>query len=125
MTRAEIMDWKPGSHASTFGGNPVCIAAAHATLDIIEREAMANSETIGNLMLARLHNWVSTHKLVGEVRGRGLMIGLEIVADKATRQPAPALRDKIVDIAFQKGLLILGCGETSLPYVPAAGAERA
>jgi 4-aminobutyrate aminotransferase len=118
MTRAEIMDWKPGSHASTFGGNPVCIAAAHATLDIIEREAMANAAQRGEAMLNRLRGWVSKHPAVGDVRGRGLMIGIEIVKDQATREPAPAIRDRIVDLAFERGLLILGCGETSIRLAP-------
>jgi 4-aminobutyrate aminotransferase len=88
MSRAEIMDWVPGSHASTFGGNPVSIAAALATLDIIEREAMANAARVGGQMLERLRGWKQTHPLVGDVRGRGLMIGIELVKDKATREPA-------------------------------------
>jgi len=118
QTRAEIMDWKPGSHASTFGGNPVAIAAAHATLDVLEREGMSNAEKVGNAMLKRLHTWPAKHRLVGEVRGRGLMIGIEIVANRETREPAPALRDRIVELAFEKGLLILGCGETSIRLSP-------
>lgn len=118
MTRAEIMDWKPGSHASTFGGNPVCIAAAHATLDIIEREAMANAAKQGDAMLQRLKSWPEKHRVVGDVRGRGLMIGVEIVKDQKTREVAPGLRDRIVDLSFERGLLILGCGETSIRLVP-------
>jgi 4-aminobutyrate aminotransferase len=118
MTRAEIMDWKPGSHASTFGGNPVCMAAAHATLDVLEREGMANAEKQGARMLDRLHGWVKKHSVIGEVRGRGLMIGIEVVKDQATRESAPALRDKIVDLAFERGLLILGCGENSIRLAP-------
>src|SRR5579862_227260 len=89
MTRAEIMDWKPGSHASTFGGNPVSIAAALATMDILEREGIANAASVGAKMLERLNGWKQTHPLVGDVRGRGLMIGIELVRDKATREPAP------------------------------------
>jgi 4-aminobutyrate aminotransferase len=118
MTRAEIMDWKPGSHASTFGGNPVAIAAAHATLDIIEREAMANAEKIGGLMLDRLRTWPAKHHIVGDVRGRGLMIGIEIVKDQQSREPAAAWRDRVVELAFERGLLILGCGETSIRLAP-------
>src|SRR5258707_1039364 len=85
MTRAEIMDWVPGSHASTFGGNPVSIAAALATMDVLEREGIANAAHIGGKMLERLQGWKQTHPLVGDVRGRGLMIGIELVKDKATR----------------------------------------
>jgi len=118
MTRAEIMDWKPGSHASTFGGNPVCIAASLATLDIIEREAMANATKQGEAMMTRLRGWLKNHPALGEVRGRGLMIGLEIVKSQETRESAPALRDRIVDLAFARGLLILGCGENSIRLAP-------
>ena len=89
MTRAELMDWKPGSHASTFGGNPVAIAAALATMDILEREAIANAATLGEAIgpSARL---AAKHPIVGEVRGRGLMIGVEIVRSQRTREAAPA-----------------------------------
>jgi len=118
MARAEIMDWVPGSHASTFGGNPVCIAAALATLDIIEREALHNAATIGEAMLTRLRPWIAKHPTVGDVRGRGLMIGVEIVRDQQTRTPAGPMRDRIVDLAFERGLLILGCGETTLRLCP-------
>jgi len=118
MTRAEIMDWKPGSHASTFGGNPVAIAAALATLDILEREGMANAAKIGGQMLDRLKTWPKKHGIVGDVRGRGLMIGIEIVKDQQSREPAGALRDRIVELAFERGLLILGCGETAIRLAP-------
>ncbi len=90
MTRAAIMDWKPGSHASTFGGNPVCIAAALATIDIIEREGMANAAAQGEKMFARLRQWPSRHPVIGDVRGRGLMIGIEIVKDQGTREVGAA-----------------------------------
>jgi 4-aminobutyrate aminotransferase len=90
MTRAEIMDWKPGSHASTFGGNPV----------------------------ERLRAWKEKYPVVGDVRGRGLMIGVEFVKDQKTREVAPALRDRIVDLCFERGLLVLGCGETSIRLAP-------
>jgi 4-aminobutyrate aminotransferase len=118
MSRAEIMDWVPGSHASTFGGNPVSIAAALATLEIIEREAMANAARVGGLMLARLRPWKQTHPLVGDVRGRGLMIGIELVKDKATREPAAALRNRVETLAFERGLMVLGCGESSIRLCP-------
>ena len=118
MSRAEIMDWAPGSHASTFGGNPVSIAAALATMGIVEREAMANAATMGEFMLARLRGWKQSHPLVGDVRGRGLMIGIELVKDKITRAPATALRNRIETLAFERGLLVLGCGETTLRLCP-------
>ncbi len=118
MSRAEIMNWVPGSHASTFGGNPVSIAAAMATLDIIEREAMANAARVGALMLQRLDGWKKTHPLVGDVRGRGLMIGIELVKDKSTREPATAQRNRVETLAFERGLMVLGCGETTLRLCP-------
>jgi len=118
MTRAEIMDWVPGSHASTFGGNPIAIAAALATMDILEREGIANAERVGGKILERLEGWKHSHALVGDVRGRGLMIGIELVLDKETREPAPALRNLVEGLCFEKGLLILGCGETSIRLCP-------
>ncbi len=118
MTRAEIMDWKPGSHASTFGGNPVAIAAALATMNVLEREGIANAAKLGEATISRLRGWVAKHSIVGDVRGRGLMIGVEIVKDQKTREAAPQLRDRIVDLAFERGLLILGCGETSVRLAP-------
>jgi len=118
MSRAEIMDWVPGSHASTFGGNPVSIAAALATMDIIEREAMSNAARVGEFMLERLRPWVQTHPLVGDVRGRGLMIGIELVKDKSTREPATALRNRVETLAFERGLMILGAGETTIRLSP-------
>src|SRR6516165_6332079 len=105
MTRAEIMDWVPGSHASTFGGNPVAIAAALATLDVIEKEhLLENSAKVGNHILSRMADWPSRLKLVGDVRGRGLMIGVDMVKDKVTKEYAAADRDRIVEMAFEKGI---------------------
>ncbi|MGA3344388.1 MAG: acetyl ornithine aminotransferase family protein [Terracidiphilus sp.] len=118
MSRAEIMDWVPGSHASTFGGNPVSIAAATATLEIIEREGMANAARVGGLMIERLKGWKQSHPMVGDVRGRGLMIGVELVKDKETREPAPAVRNRVETLAFERGLMILGCGESSVRLCP-------
>jgi 4-aminobutyrate aminotransferase len=118
MSRAEIMDWVPGSHASTFGGNPISIAAALATIDVLEREGIDNAANVGEFILERLRGWTQTHALVGDVRGRGLMIGIELVLDKATRAPATELRNRIEMLAFEKGLMILGCGETSLRLCP-------
>jgi 4-aminobutyrate aminotransferase len=118
MTRAEIMDWAPGSHASTFGGNPVSIAAALATMDILEREGIANAARVGEFILERVRGWKQSHPSVGDVRGRGLMIGIEIVKDKATREPAVELRNRVETLAFERGLIVLGCGETSLRLSP-------
>jgi 4-aminobutyrate aminotransferase len=118
MARAEVMNWVPGSHASTFGGNPIAIASALATMDILEREAITNAAKVGGKMLERLNGWKATHPLVGDVRGRGLMIGIELVADKVTREPVTALRNRIETLAFERGLLVLGCGETTIRLCP-------
>jgi 4-aminobutyrate aminotransferase len=120
MTRAEIMDWVPGSHASTFGGNPVCIASALATLDVIEKEHLVeNSNSVGNHMLKCMADWPKKLKLVGDVRGRGLMIGVDIVKDKVTKEYAAAERDRIVELAFERGVLFLGCGPSAVRICPA------
>jgi 4-aminobutyrate aminotransferase len=118
ITKAEVMDWVPGSHASTFGGNPVCIAAALATLDVLEREGVKNASEVGAHILQRLSTWPQKHAIVGDVRGRGLMIGVEIVKDKDAKMPDPETRDRIVEAAFERGVLFLGAGPNSIRISP-------
>jgi len=118
IARASVMDWTPGAHASTFGGNPVCIAAANATMDLLEREYIANAARMGEFIMGCLAGWRERHKIVGDVRGRGLMIGIEIVRDQKTKEKAPDLRNRLVQAAFQKGLLVLGSGDTTLRLMP-------
>jgi 4-aminobutyrate aminotransferase len=118
MTRADIMDWVPGSHASTFGGNPVSIASSLATIEILKREGIANAARVGAVMMERLEGWKHSHPTVGDVRGRGLMIGIELVKDKATREPAAAQRNRVETLAFERGLMVLGCGENSIRLCP-------
>jgi 4-aminobutyrate aminotransferase len=119
ISKADVMDWVPGSHASTFGGNPVCIAAALATLDVIEREGLLhNAQEVGNHMVKRMAGWPKKHRLVGDVRGRGLMIGVEIVRDQQTREYGHAERDLIVEQAFKRGILFLGCGPSTVRIAP-------
>jgi 4-aminobutyrate aminotransferase len=119
MTRSEIMDWVPGSHASTFGGNPVCVAAALATLDVIEKEHLLDhSAKVGAHMMKRMADWPTRLKLVGDVRGRGLMIGVDIVKDKTTKEHGAAERDRIVEKSFEHGVLFLGCGPSSIRLCP-------
>ncbi len=119
MSKADIMDWVPGSHASTFGGNPVCIAAALATLDVIEKEGLIrNSREVGDHMVKRMGSWPKKHKIVGDVRGRGLMIGVEIVKDQTTREYGTSERDRIVQLAFERGILFLGCGPSTIRIAP-------
>jgi 4-aminobutyrate aminotransferase len=119
MSKADLMDWVPGSHASTFGGNPVCIAAALATLDVIEKEGLLrNSQEVGDHMQKRMADWPRKHRIVGDVRGRGLMIGVEIVKDQATREYGASERDRIVELAFERGVLFLGCGPSTVRIAP-------
>src|SRR3984885_4248817 len=118
IARADVMDWTRGAHASTFGGNPVCIAASLATLDLLEKKYIANAKAMGEYIMKHTADWSQRHKIVGEVRGRGLMIGIEFVRDQKTKEKAPDLRNRIVQMAFHKGLLVLGAGENSLRLCP-------
>src|ERR1700722_13018696 len=119
LTRSEIMDWVPGSHASTFGGNPVCVAAALATLDVIEKEnLLEHSAEVGAHMMKRMADWPTRLKLVGDVRGLGLMIGVDIVKDKTTKEHGAAERDLIIERAFEHGVLFLGCGPSTIRLCP-------
>ena len=118
IARADVMNWVPGAHASTFGGNPVCIAASIATLGLIENQYMANAARMGDYIMKRTADWREKHKIVGEVRGKGLMIGIEFVRDQKTKEKANDLRNKLVQMAFHKGLLVLGSGDTTLRLCP-------
>jgi 4-aminobutyrate aminotransferase len=118
IARRELMDWRPGAHASTFGGNPVTVAAALATIELIETELMANAARIGGYLMDRLRDWPRRFRYVGDVRGLGLMIGVEIVRDQTTKERAPQLRDKLESLAFERGLLTLGAGPNALRLCP-------
>ena len=118
IARAELMTWKPGAHASTFGGNPVACAAALTTIDLLENGIMANAAEVGAHMLSRMREWPARFPHVGDVRGLGLMIGVEIVEDQRTRARSTALRDRIEHVAFERGLLVLGAGPNALRFAP-------
>ncbi len=118
IASATLMDWKPGAHASTFGGNPVCIAAALATMDLLETQYIENARRVGEFLQGRMAGWAARHRIVGDVRGKGLMIGVEIVRDQKSKERAGDLRDSIVDLAFEKGLLLLGAGENTIRVAP-------
>jgi 4-aminobutyrate aminotransferase len=124
VARAELMDWGPGAHASTFGGNPVACAAALETIRLLEEKYVANAARMGEYILGRLADWPHLHRFVGQVRGRGLMIGIELVKDKETREPNPEARNKVIEKAFHKGLLVLGCGESTVRLMPPLIIER-
>lgn len=118
VARTELMTWKPGAHASTFGGNPVCLAAALATFALLEGGLIESARRVGEHIFARLADWPQRHRIVGDVRGHGLMVGIELVRDQKTKEPAQDLRNEIVNMAFHKGLLLLGAGECSLRLCP-------
>ena len=118
IARASVMNWTPGAHASTFGGNPVCIAASLATIRLLEKEYMANAAHMGEFIMRKTAEWPKKHKIVGDIRGRGLMIGIEFVRNQKTKEKAPELRNQIVEDAFYKGLLVLGSGDTTLRLCP-------
>ena len=124
IARADVMDWPPGSHASTFGGNPVACAAALETIRLIEDKYRENAARMGEYLLERLKDGPGRHPLVGDVRGKGLMIGVELVKDRKTREPHPEARQKVLRRAFEQGLLLLGCGESTLRLMPPLIVEK-
>lgn len=118
IARSELMTWPPGAHASTFGGNPVAVEAALTTIRLLENGIMANAAAVGAFMMQRMREWPSRFRHVGDVRGVGLMIGVEIVEDQSTRDCAPNLRNRIEHLAFERGVLVLGAGPSSLRLSP-------
>jgi 4-aminobutyrate aminotransferase len=116
--RADIMAWPPGAHASTFGGNPVSCAAALATIALLKASLIENAARVGEHLLARLRHLQQKHALVGDVRGKGLMIGVELVRDRATKERATTERDRLVDECFTRGLLVLGAGRNTMRLCP-------
>jgi 4-aminobutyrate aminotransferase len=118
VARADLMDWTPGAHASTFGGNPVSAAAALETMDLLQNGIIENAASIGRHMMERLKTWPVRFPNVGHVRGMGLMIGIELVRDQRTKERAPDLRDEVIQRAFERGLLTLGAGENTLRLSP-------
>ena len=118
VARAEIMNWKPGAHASTFGGNPVACAAALATLELLEQGLVDNAARMGAYLRGQMQDWPARFPMVGDVRGLGLMIGIELVRDQRTREKAPEARDRVIQHAFERGLLVLGAGDNTIRLSP-------
>ena len=118
IARDDVMKWTQGAHGSTFGGNPVCCAAALATLDLVEDGLTTNARVMGERLLTGLHRLAERHETIGDVRGVGLMIGVEFVKDGATREPASELVHEMVQRAFRRGLLLLGAGKSALRLAP-------
>ena len=118
IAKESVMQWKAGSHGTTYGGNPVCVAAALATLDLIEGGLMANAKKVGEYIFGKIGDWPKRFNIVGDVRGKGLMMGVEIVRDQRTKEKDKELRDKVVMNAFRRGLLTLDSGENSIRMSP-------
>jgi 4-aminobutyrate aminotransferase len=118
VAKAQYMQWTPGAHASTFGGNPVSVAAALSTLELLEQEVMDHAARLGARMLERMRTWPGRFRHVGDVRGLGLMLGVEFVRDQAGKERYPELRNRLVDALFHKGLLVLGAGQNSIRLSP-------
>jgi 4-aminobutyrate aminotransferase len=118
VAKADLMSWTPGAHASTFGGNPVSCAAALATIELLEDSLIENARIIGDHILSRMRDWPRRFRFVGDVRGKGLMIGFEMVLDQETKERAPELRNQVESMAFERGLLVLGCGASTIRLSP-------
>jgi 4-aminobutyrate aminotransferase len=118
IAHEETMNWEYGSHASTFGGNPVSCAAAAKTFELLEKSLIRNAEEIGKRLITRFKGFVDKYECIGDVRGLGLMIGIEIVKDKSSKERNPALRNHILQECFKKGLLLLGCGGNCIRIAP-------
>ncbi len=118
IARADLMDWGPGSHASTFGGNPISCVAALTTIELLEESLMTNARDVGGYLMQRLNELKGKHTLIGDVRGIGLMVGMELVKNRETKEFATAERDAVVQACFRRGLLMLGCGSSTLRFCP-------
>jgi 4-aminobutyrate aminotransferase len=118
IARSSVMDWPAGAHANTYGGNPIACSAGLATLELIESEMMQNAAEMGEYTLDALAEIQVRHPSIGQVRGKGLMIGIDFVKDHDTREPASDLRDRIAELAFEYGVLTLGCGDSAIRLSP-------
>jgi 4-aminobutyrate aminotransferase len=118
VARADLMDWKPGAHASTFGGNPVCIAAALKTIELLQNGLVRNSAEVGDYLKAGLEKLKAKHAVIGDVRGLGMMIGVEFVTDRETLNADADLRDRVEIECFNRGLIILGAGANTIRWSP-------
>ena len=117
VAKQSVMTWEPGQHGSTFGGNPVSCAAALATLEVIE-PLLSHVRVIGSRMMDGLRDLAEQFDCIGDVRGRGLMIGVEFVRNRETREPDPKLVNRVIRLAFERGLLLLGCGKSTIRIAP-------
>jgi 4-aminobutyrate aminotransferase len=113
-----MQKWTRGAHGNTFGGNPLCCAAALATIDLVEREYCANAAKVGDYFMAKLRAFADKFAVAGEVRGKGLMIGVELVKDRKGKEPAKKLCDALITRAYHNGLILLSCGQSTVRFMP-------
>ncbi len=125
IARKSVMTWTPGTHGNTYGGNPLACAAGSATIDLIGESFMQNAAEVGVYALDALEEIAAHHPSIGQVRGKGLMIGIDFVKDQETREPASALRDRVAALAFERGMLTLGCGESVIRVSPPLNITKA
>ncbi|HRQ24502.1 MAG TPA: acetyl ornithine aminotransferase family protein, partial [Anaerolineales bacterium] len=118
IARKSVMDWDVGTHGNTYGGNPVSCAASLATIDLVEKQYMQNAKEVGEYAMEALEEIKARHPSIGDVRGKGLMIGVEFIKDHETLEPAKELTDRLVDLAFERGLLTLSCGQSVIRIAP-------
>jgi 4-aminobutyrate aminotransferase len=118
VAKKEMMNWPPGAHASTFGGNPVAIAASLATIELLEEGLIANAAKMGEYLIEGLRALMEKHSIIGDVRGKGLMIGIELVKDRFTKEPHPEALERVELACFRRGLITLGCGVSTIRLSP-------
>ncbi len=118
IARKSVMDWAPGTHGNTYGGNPISCAASLATIDLIENGFMQNAAEVGAYAMDALEEMKSRHPSIGDVRGKGLMIGVEFVTDRETKEPAHDLTERVVTLGYERGLLMLSCGKSVIRIAP-------
>jgi 4-aminobutyrate aminotransferase len=116
--RSIMQHWTRGAHGNTFGGNPICCAAALATVDLVAKEYALNAAKVGEYFMRRLHAFAEKSPVVGQVRGKGLMIGVELVADRESKKPAKKLCDALITRAYHNGLILLSCGQSTVRFMP-------
>jgi 4-aminobutyrate aminotransferase len=125
IARRSVMDWPRGAHGNTYGGNPLSCAAGLKTIELLEREYMKNAAEVGQYALDALDEIMARHPSIGDVRGMGLMIGVEFVKDRKSKEYADEVRDRVVDLAFERGLMLLGCGKSVIRFSPPLSVSRA
>lgn len=124
IARKSIMDWPKGAHGNTYGGNPIACAASLATIDLLEKKYLQNVIEMGEYMMDALEEIKAHHPSIGDLRGRGLMIGVDFVKDPGTREPNVSIRNRIEKLGFDYGLLLLGCGKSSIRLAPPLSINR-